>query len=267
MGNEDAEQQVLPGFLQTLFGDSSSTGLGADLLSGAASAPGALELSPQAQRDLLLAMQNSNLQAPSTSMPGVAQVHVPTGAPAAVAQGSPVAAAMPGKPIPSSGDDKAALNQMIESRRPDLGLEGDAMRGLLRPGFSRDLFDNYWQGSGQPVQLSDARFRNIADYASTLQPMKVTHVSGPNGQALEAHLYDLYGSPDYARSLGRSTLFYDEAGKPVGFYDNYDFDPAPFGQKRKFLPEMETRAMNVLGSMHGAQDFPIYYGKYVPPKG
>jgi hypothetical protein len=260
-----SDEQPLTGFAQTLFGTVLPLfGLGTGLTSDAPDLDtGSADKLP-GLRDMLLAMRNPDLQTASAALPKVIPVHVPTGAPAAVAQNLPVAAVAPGKPIPSSGDDKAALDQLTESQRPDLGLEGDAMRGMLWPGFTRDLFDNYWQGDGEGVQLSGARFKDIADYAGTLKPEKTSHVTGPNGQALEARLYNLYGSPDYARSLGRSTLFYNQSGKPVGFYDVYNFDPS--SGKRSGLAEFETRAMHALGPLHGAQDFPIYYGEYTPLK-
>lgn len=251
------------GLAQTLLGiPQPQSGLGAGLMQGAWPGDGISSGDLPALRDMLLAMQNPDLQTTSATLPGVAPVHVPTGAPAAVAQSSPVAAVMPGKPTPSSGDDRAALSEFLESKRPDLGSEGDAMRAFLRPGFTRDMFDNYWQGDGQGVQLSGPRFKDIADYAATLKPEKISHVTGPNGEPLEARLYSLYGSPDYSRSLGSSTLYYDQTGKPVGFYDNYNFDPST--GKRTGLAELETRVMHQLGPQQGARDFPIYYGEYTP---
>lgn len=267
MADDSPDDGYLPGFMQTLFGDAQNTGgMAGALLQGQADRPSVMPaLSPQAQRDMLLAMQDPDLQKASAALPSVAPVHVPTGAPAAVAQSLPVAAASAEKLSPSSGDDRAALGQMIESKRPNLGLEGDVMRGVLWPGFTRDMFDNYWQGGGQGVQLSGPRFKDIADYAST-QPMPtgkdIGWFTGPNGETLQKRLYNFYGSPDYRRSLGKSTLFYDRSGKPVGFYDTYNFDPST--GKRTGLAELETRIMHVLGPLHGAKAFPIYYGDYTP---
>lgn len=241
-------------------------GLSAALLRGAMD-PGTLPAPTMPSlRDILLAMQNPDLQTPSATLPNIAPVHVPSMAPAAVAQASPTAALTPGTPVPSSGDDKAALAEFIESKRPDLGLEGDMMRGLLWPGFTRDLFDNYWQGDGQSIELSGPRFKDIADHASKLKPMAASRVTGPNGQTLEARSYSFYGPRDYRRSLGTSTLYYDRSGKPVGFYDYYNFDPSTpqHPRNRAWDAEAETRIMNLLGSLHGAKPFPIYYGEYVP---
>jgi hypothetical protein len=238
----------------------------ADALLQGSTAPGTPPApTPSSQRDILLAMQNPDLQTSSSTRPGIAPVHVPTLGPVALAQALPTAAQMPGKPIPSTGDNKAALSQLIESKRPDLGLEGDVMRGLLWPGFTRDLFDDYWQSGGQGVRLGGPRFKDIADHASTLKPEKVSQVTGPNGEALQARSYSFYGSPDYGRSLGKATLFYDRSGKPVGFYDYYNFDPKPIGE-RNLLAELETRGMHALGSWHGAKDFPVYYGEYAPTR-
>lgn len=256
------------GLAQTLAARSEPyRGLAAALLRGTADLGSPAASTGPSQRDVLLAMQNPNLQSPSAAVPDVAPVHVPTLAPAGIAQTMPVAASKPGRTVPSSGDDKAALSYSIESRRPDLGLEGDLIRGLLRPGFTRDLFDNYWQGGGQGMQLNGPRFKDIADHASALKPMRVSQVTGPDGGILEARSYSFYGLPDYKRSLGRATLFYDQSGKPVGFYDDYDLDPSTphHPRDRSRVAEAETRIMNALGRLHGAHGFPVYYGEYAVP--
>lgn len=152
------------------------------------------------------------------------------------------------------------------SSPPDLGAEGNLIRWYLHPGFTRDMFENYWLGKGD-VTLSPERFKDIADYASTLGLPKHGNVMGQNGQPLEWRQYNLYRSPDYTRSLGTSTLFYDKSGKPVGFYDNYNFDPGSPGKDRSLVREMETRVMHALPKPASAKPFKITYGNFVPPKG
>jgi hypothetical protein len=161
MADQLWDGQCVSPFVQGFVGDPLLRGLAADLLRGNGQPIPALRSNMQSLGDTLLAMQNPSLQSRSAALPGVQPIDVPTGAPAGVAQGMPVAATAPNKPIPSSGDDKAALTELIESKRPDLGLEGDAIRSLLRPGFTQDRFDNYWEGSGQGFQLSGPRFKDI----------------------------------------------------------------------------------------------------------
>src|SRR4029078_11891784 len=114
---------------------------------------------------------------------------------------------------------------------------------FLRPGFTRDMFDNYWLGKGDVI-LSHERFKDIADRARTRQPQSLKDVTGPNGESLQQRGYNLYGFPDYRRSLGSSTLFYDAGGKPVGLYDNYNFDSG--GKDRDWVSEALTQAMHLL---------------------
>ena len=72
-------------------------------------------------------------------------------------------------------------------------------------------------------------------------------------------VHNFYNSPEYFLALGRATIYYNQVGTPVGFYDQYNFDPKPWGV-RSYTNEVKTRAVNAAGSLHGATPFNIYYG-------
>lgn len=269
--DEDMYQGLGQDLLGAANGSPSPYGLGSDLMPRLQQPILAYTPGPQFARDVLLRMKAQDSQS-AQMLPPLTQVpRIPTMAPPATMDSTvPQAAVFPGMPSPHLKTDEAMLQDLIESQRPDLGTEGNLIRGFMHPGFTQDMFENYWLGKGD-VDLSDARFKDITDYAGTL-PLPTGKnagwVTGPNGETLQKRMYNLYGSPDYRRSLGTSTLFYDQSGKPVGFYDYYNFDPSTpqHPRNRSWDAEAETRIMNWLGSLHGAKDFPIYYGEYVPIK-
>jgi hypothetical protein len=180
-----------------------------------------------------------------------------------------MAAALPGDGSGYGALNKALQQLVIESQRPDLGTEGNLIRGMLGSGFSRDTFDNYWQAQGD-MPLSADRFNDIVDSTKNLKQVDgPTPVTSPDGEPLIRRQFSFYGSPEYRKALGTASLFYSPDGKPVGFYDYYNFDPStPENPKKRSLMaegEVEVDLMHVLGPLHGAKDFPIYYGKYVAP--
>lgn len=188
--------------------------------------------------------------------------YVPTFAPPALGDSvQPI-----GAPAPGNADDvsQAIGQSLTEAQRPDLGGWG-LVRNLLPRGFSRDMFDNYMQGNGD-YELSPERFQDIVNTADGIKNPKLLDVSGPDGEPLQRRTYNFGDAPDYKLSLGSASLFYDKSGKPAGFYDDYNFDPAT--NKRNDSHELETRAMYVargLGLAPQAKPFKIKYGAFVPP--
>lgn len=79
-----------------------------------------------------------------------------------------------------------------------------------------------------------------------------------NGQSGVAKVINYYNTP-YALGLGRATVYYDDAGWPVGFMDTYDFNSLPWGT-RSTGAEIKTRAVNAAGSLNGAKPFTISFG-------
>lgn len=244
MADTSDDQDYFGGLAQDLLGKfglgvPANTGMGATLIQGPASPSSVVSL-PAAGRLL---------------------GHVPTFAPPALGDSvQPV-----GMPTPGNADaaSQEIGQETIEDGRPDLGWS-NLIRDLLPRGFSRDMFDNYIQGKGD-YELSRDRFQDIVNAANAMPPPKLKDVVGPNSEYLQRRIYDFSDSPDYRRSLGSASLFYDRSGQPVGFYDKYNFDPA-IG-KRKSWPEIQTRMMHAGRSLlpEAAKPFQIRYGAYVPP--
>jgi len=70
------------------------------------------------------------------------------------------------------------------------------------------------------------------------------------------------GVPTEDRGNERTALiFYNRRGEAIGFYDTYDYNPLPQGERGSFS-EIFVRAVGFLGNLHGAQDFELTYGVY-----
>ncbi len=141
--------------------------------------------------------------------------------------------------------------------RPDLGFWGNVIRNQAGSEFSKDMFENYWLGRGT-VNLTQQQFNSIVKAAGAVygNPEPVTL---SNGQLGVAKVHSFYDSPEYSLSLGRATIYYNQAGGAVGFSDEYNFDPLAWGI-RSINNEMKTRAVNAAGALYGATPFKIYYG-------
>lgn len=194
---------------------------------------------------------------------------VPTFAPPMVGHIAALRAAGPDDPDPGAALNEAMRRDALRNStaRPDLGLVGNLSRAALHGDFSKDLFENYWQGKG-PMQLSDDRFQDIVEAAAMKprpQGTKDVQVISVNGNPLVRRQFKLYGDDKYTDSLGTVSLFYAADGKPAGLYDKYDFD-CNFRKDRPLRATLETCAMKNLGPYFGAKEFPLYYGDYAPIK-
>jgi RHS repeat-associated protein len=145
--------------------------------------------------------------------------------------------------------------------RPDLGKVGNLIRGFAGSDFSKDLFENYWQGKGV-YYLSYKNFKATSDFIkqSNLKARKGIPID-LGGEQFEARVENFYGSEIFDKAFGSATIIYDLNGKPVGFFDIYDFDPHKWGD-RSIASETKTRLV-YLASIFGrnARPFAILYGK------
>lgn len=246
MADESDEQDYFGGLGWNLLGKTGvtsvpNTGLGAALTQGLPSIT-----QPQAPSDRLL-------------------MHLPTFAPPALGDGVPPVAATAGNK--TDGLSQAIGQSLVDARRPDLGVLGNTIRSILPEGFSKDVFDNYMlQGGDFP--LSQGRFNDIADIAAGLKPAgEPVQVMSADGEPLIRRQYRFNNkSPEYKYALGTASLFYTPDGNPVGFYDDYDFDPSSstYPKDRSRAAEAQVRIMHGLEHWDGGKPFPIYYGQYVP---
>ncbi|UII27582.1 hypothetical protein LVD15_03915 [Fulvivirga maritima] len=159
-------------------------------------------------------------------------------------------------------------NWVIEDKeRPDLGYVGNEIRKRAGSDFAKDLFERYWLGRGDAV-MSKERFLDIWNDIYQSDPKSFTSkgkkIEMSDGSIVFAKVVNFYRSQEYATAFGRATVFFDVANLPIGFYDEYDFDPKDFGI-RSYENELKTRAVNEAGKLYGVSSFRIYYG-IVPPE-
>ena len=156
-----------------------------------------------------------------------------------------------------------------ESHKPeeriDLGFVGNIIRKEAGSEFSKNLFENYWKGNGD-VELSGERFAGILLYVKENAPKSsnqtpVTLIGAPSGNVVghgSKRAVNFYSSSEYDKAFGTATLYYNSKGNIIGFFDHYDFDPKPWGE-RSYRNELITRAIET-ASPSEAKDFKIRYG-------
>ena len=149
--------------------------------------------------------------------------------------------------------------------RIDLGFVGNNIRERAGSEFSKNLFENYWTGKGD-VELSGERFAGILLYVKENAPKSssqtpVTLIGAPSGNVVghgSKRAVNFYSSSEYDKAFGTATLYYNSKGNIIGFFDHYDFDSKPWGE-RSFINELITRAIET-ASPSEAKDFKIRYG-------
>ena len=149
--------------------------------------------------------------------------------------------------------------------RIDLGFVGNNIRKEAGFEFSKNLFENYWKGNGD-VELSGERFAGILLYVKENDPKSsnqapVTLIGAPSGNVVghgSKRAVNFYSSSEYDKAFGTATLYYNSKDNIIGFFDHYDFDPKPWGE-RSYRNELITRAVET-ASPSEAKDFKIRYG-------
>ena len=107
------------------------------------------------------------------------------------------------------------------------------------------------------MTLNPERFSDIIKAAGVVISSSPVILS--NGQPGIAKVHNFYHSKEYALAFGRATIYYNQTGTVVGFYDYYNFDPKPWGV-RSTENEMKTRSVNAVGTLYGATPFSVTYG-------
>ncbi|RED52176.1 hypothetical protein DFP90_102194 [Aestuariispira insulae] len=163
-------------------------------------------------------------------------------------------------------------------RRPVLGMWGNIIRDQLDDPFAIRMFERYWRGFGD-YQMGDQEFaallESLKDESGNLKTRPSTDGIGKstepkfftqNGRIYRAEKTEFYDS-QAERALGDAWLIYeqgDDAKKPVGLYDEYDFNWKPFfgeGSRRKFKSEIDTRLVSMASLAEPkTRDFVIRYG-------
>ena len=149
--------------------------------------------------------------------------------------------------------------------RMDLGFLGNNIRKRAGSEFSKNLFENYWNGNGD-FELSGERFAGILLYVKENAPkysnqMPAIFIDANNGKVVghgTKRVVSFYSSSEYDKAFGTATLYYNSKGNIIGFFDHYDFDSKPWGE-RSVKNELITRAVETF-SPSEAKDFKIRYG-------
>ena len=150
-----------------------------------------------------------------------------------------------------------------QRERSDLGYLGNIIRSYAGSNFSKDMFENYWNGNGD-VELSGKRFAGILlDIKADKIPMTnngevILKSSDGTSSKGSVHVANFYNSNEYSLAFGRATIYKNADGNVVGFYDFYDFDTKSWGT-RHFKNEVKTRAVRY-ASPSSAEPFAIRYG-------
>lgn len=148
--------------------------------------------------------------------------------------------------------------------RENLHFTGNNIRDRAGSEFSKNMFENYWKGEGD-VELSGKRFAGILMFVKEKNPkigdplkVKLNNGDGTFSEG-NARVVNFYTSSEYDKVFGSATLYYNKQGNVVGFYDFYDFDSKPWGQ-RSTKNEIITRAVEMV-SPSIAKAFSIFYGQ------
>lgn len=146
------------------------------------------------------------------------------------------------------------------SKDPDLGAAGNAARFFLDSDEEREMFNRYWLGLGD-MRLSAAMFREIVAASSDAPVTDTIQFGNANGVFL-AHKYDFYDNAKIDAAIGSGWIIYDSRGSAVGFFDRYDFNGKPWGE-RGVIEEVQTMLLNIAeGRINNAKPYNVTYGIY-----
>ena len=142
-------------------------------------------------------------------------------------------------------------------RSADLGTRGNEIRDECgQSTMCQKLIEQYWRGKGD-LTLTEWQFNDIVREAATKGKVVGEKEVTFAGQSATARSISLYGSDKYAKAFGVATIYFDKAGKAIGFYDFENFDKKRFGT-RPLRREIQTRAVAAL-SPKSAKAFNITY--------
>ena len=168
-----------------------------------------------------------------------------------------------GNPTPAAEGRQTAAQprQPGQGERPDLGGIGNAIRDQVESPIEKDLFEHYWLGRGTNVELTDDEFGRVVNVVSGL--------SQPDAEVIalgdETLSRKQFGFPpgEFDAAFGTASVFYDQQGKAVGFYDRYNFDIRWRGSVSPTAKVIGVRAgCAVAGS---CVSFDITHGRFVKP--
>jgi hypothetical protein len=150
---------------------------------------------------------------------------------------------------------------MSQGERPGLGRIGNAIRDQVESPIEKDLFEHYWLGRGTNVELTEEQFGRVVDVVSGLPQPDVEAVSLGDQTLLRKQ----FGFPpgEFDAAFGTGSVFYNQEGRAVGFYDGYNFDIRWRGSLGPTAKVIGVRAGCAVAG--NCVPFDITYGQYVKP--
>jgi hypothetical protein len=149
----------------------------------------------------------------------------------------------------------------VKKKGKGMGLLGRAISIVLKGKLSKKLFAQYWTGKGN-YYLSTNEVVLIASEINRMGSECCTdsaYIKGYDSVHMQRKLINFYLSKELAHALGYSTVYF-EKNILCAFYDDYDFNPKPWGV-RPFFHEIKTRFMHWAGKLRGAQPYEVIYGR------
>jgi RHS repeat-associated protein len=159
--------------------------------------------------------------------------------------------------------DGSVGNALDADSMRDMIIELGIASGRLSSDFEIELFRHYWAGTGEDITLSEPIFADLVRQGRVVGKREpVLLGTGEPGYSAPILFYQeddagYPGSVDYDYGIGEGRLYFDLKMKPVGFYDNYNFNPA---KRTSREAEILTRLIGWFGDRAGAEPYLIRYG-------
>jgi RHS repeat-associated protein len=200
------------------------------------------------------------------SLSGMASVGVMGGGGGGNAkEGGFLAGAMGGRPSPSAAPERVDATsvgaRLSQGGRPDLGRIGNSIRDQVESPLEKDLLEHYWLGRGTNVVLTEDQFGRVVDVVSGLPQPDAEAVSLGDQTLLRRQ----FGFPpgEFDAAFGTGSVFYNQEGRAIGFYDRYNFDMRWRGSLGPTGKVIGVRAACALAG--NCVPFDITYGQHVKP--
>ncbi|MGH7429942.1 MAG: hypothetical protein ACREJ4_16525, partial [Candidatus Methylomirabilaceae bacterium] len=148
-----------------------------------------------------------------------------------------------------------------QGERPDLGRIGNSIRDEVESPIEKDLFEHYWLGRGTDVELTEEQFARVVDVVSGLPQGDAEAVPFGDRTLLRRQ----FGFPpgEFDAAFGTGSVFYNQEGRAVGFFDRYNFDVRWRGSLGPTGKVIGVRAACAVAG--NCVPFDITHGQYVKP--
>ena len=169
-----------------------------------------------------------------------------------------------GNNITAGQKDYAARMMQIEKQREEYYKSLGTPPGV--PTMKGATADPDNTGYGYNTIIGELGDHSVLLYVKENAPKSsnqtpVTLLDAPSGNVVghgSKRAVSFYSSSEYDKAFGTATLYYNSKGNIIGFFDHYDFDSKPWGE-RSVKNELITRAVETV-SPSEAKDFKIRYG-------